>query len=165
MGINAVTQRQRIQMIRNGSVTGQGPYENVDRDGNPLVNNGLISAPLKDAYNGAPTEEDAAGRFEADINMILDQIVRRGDILRLDLSVPNKGAGGGDNPNGGFGRMGGRRLKDEVVDATFTIINNGVLLTDFVNGNEVPFRNQFPFVADPTQPFPPGDEPDDHTRQ
>ncbi len=179
IGINAVTQRQRIQMIRNGSVTGQGPYENVDRDGNPLVNNGLISAPLKDAYNGARTEEDAAGRFEADIvknlrnlgtdnahiNMILDQIVRRGDILRLDITVPNLGAGGGDNANGGFGHMGGRRLKDDVVDATFTIINNGVPLTDFVNGNEVPFRNQFPFVADPTQPFPPGDEPDDHTRQ
>lgn len=179
IGINAVTQRQKIQMISNGSVTGQGPYENVDRDGNPLVNNGIISAPLKDAYNGATTEEDAAGRFEADIvrnlrnlgtdtahiNMILDQIVRRGDILRLDLTVPNLGAGGGDNANGGFGRMGGRRLKDDVVDATFTIINNGVLLTDFVNGNEVPFRNQFPFVADPTQPFPPGDDPDDHTRQ
>ncbi|MFN2454488.1 MAG: DUF4331 family protein [Pyrinomonadaceae bacterium] len=179
IGINAVTQRQRIQMIRDGSVTGQGPYENVDRDGNPLVNNGLISAPIKDAYNGATTEDDAAGRFEADIvrnlrnfgtdtahiNMILDQIVRRGDILRLDLRVPNAGSGGGDNPDGGFGHMGGRRLKDDVVDMTFTLINNGQLLTDFVNGNEVPFRNQFPFVADPTQPFPPGQDPDDHTRQ
>ncbi len=179
IGINAVTQRQKIQIISEGAVTGNGPYENVDRDGNPLVNNGLISAPRKDEYNGATTEDDAAGRFQADIiknlqnlgtdsahiNAILDVIQRRGDILRLDLRVPNFGAGGGDNPDGGFGHMGGRRLKDDVVDLVFTLINNGALLTDFVNANEVPFRNQFPFVADPTQPFPPGDNPDDHTRQ
>ena len=56
-------------------------------------------------------------------------------------------------------------LVDDVVDATFTLINNDKPLTDFVDANEVPFRNVFPFVADPTQPFPPGDEPDDHTRQ
>ncbi len=51
------------------------------------------------------------------------------------------------------------------MDATFTIINNGKPLGDKVDRNEVPFRNQFPFVADPTQPFPPGKNPDDHTRQ
>lgn len=28
--------------------------------------------------------------------------------------------------------MGGRRLVDDVVDGVFTLINNGVLLTDFV---------------------------------
>ena len=179
IGINSVTQRQKLQIIDNGSVTGFGNYENVDRDGNPLVNNGLIPAARKDEYNGAQTQDDAAGRFQADIirdlqnfgtdyahiNMILDMVVRKGDILRLDLSVPNTGAGGGDNANGGFGNMGGRRLKDDVVDKTFTIINNGVPLTDFVDANEVPLRDAFPFVADPTQPFPPGDEADDHTRQ
>jgi len=179
IGINAVTQRRKNQMIENGSFTGRGPYENVDRQGNPLVNNGLVPAPRKDEYNGAQTQDDAGGRFEADIirdlqnfgtdaahiNMILDTAVRKGDILRLNLNVRNTGTGGGDNASGGFGNMGGRRLKDDVVDAVFTIINNGVPLTDFVNGNEVPFRNQFPFVADPTQPFPPGNTPDDHTRQ
>ncbi len=61
--------------------------------------------------------------------------------------------------------MGGRRLTDDVVDAVFTLINNGVLLTDFVDANEKPFRNHFPFIADPTQPFPPGFEADDHMRQ
>lgn len=79
--------------------------------------------------------------------------------------MPNFGPQGGNNPNGGFGNMGGRRLADDVVDATFTLINNGAPLTDFVDANEVPFRNVFPFVADPTQPFPPGQSPDDHTRQ
>jgi len=51
------------------------------------------------------------------------------------------------------------------VDGVFTIINNGQPLGDKVDGNEVPFLNRFPFVAKPTQPFPPGKNPDDHTRQ
>jgi hypothetical protein len=179
IGINAVTQRKAVQVINNGAVTGFGDFENVDRDGNPLVNNGLIPARRKNEYNGATTQDDANHRFQADIvkdlrnfgtdnahiKMILDVAVRKGDILRLDLTVPNTGPGGGDNPNGGFGHMGGRRLKDDVVDMIFTIINNGVPLTDFVDANEVPLRNAFPFVADPTQPFPPGNNPDDHTRQ
>ncbi|MFN2476503.1 MAG: DUF4331 family protein [Chthoniobacterales bacterium] len=179
IGINFVTQRRANQFNRDGAVVGNGPYVTVDRQGNPLVNNGLIPAARKNEYNGATTEDDARGRFANDIiqslrnfgtdnahiNAILDVIARKGDILRLDLRVPNSGPQGGTNANGGFGNMGGRRLTDDVVDATFTMINNGVLLTDFVNANEVPFRNVFPFVADPTQPFPPGQNPDDHTRQ
>ncbi|MEO7317430.1 MAG: DUF4331 family protein, partial [Chthoniobacteraceae bacterium] len=179
IGINGVTQRGRVQIISGGAVTGHGSYVNVDRQGNPLVLNGLISAPLKNLYNSATTRSDARGVFVADltknltnlgtqpafIDQILTVIQKNGDILRLDLTVPNSGPQGGNNPNGGFGNKGGRRLVDDVVDGVFTLINNGVLLTDFVNGNEVPFRNEFPFVADPTQPFPPGQTPEDNTRQ
>ncbi len=57
-----------------------------------------------------------------------------------------------------LGMMGGRRLTDDVVDATFTMTDNGVPLTDYVNGNEVPFRNVFPFVADPDAAVPAGPE-------
>ncbi len=179
IGINAVTQRRRHQRVgTDGSVTGFGPWVTVDRSGNPLVNNGLIPATRKDEYNGASTEDDARGRFQADIirdlkllgtddahiNMLLDAIQRKGDILRLDLRVQNGGMQGGDNPAGGFGKMGGRRLVDDVVDMTFTLINNGAPLGDLVNANDVPFRNVFPFVADPTQPFQAG-VVDDRTRQ
>lgn len=86
-------------------------------------------------------------------------VQRKDNILRLDLRVPNCGPQGGNNPGGGFGNKGGRRLADDVVDPVFTRINNGVLITDFVNGNDVPLQNAFPFVADPTQPFPPGQNP------
>ncbi len=179
IGINSVTQRQKTQVNNKGAVKGQGPYVNVDRQGNPLVVNGLISPPLKNLYNGSTTQDDVRGLFVEDLtknltalatnatflDMILTVIQKNGDILRLDLTVPNSGPQGGNNPNGGFGKMGGRRLVDDVVDATFTLINNGELLSDLVNANEVPFRNEFPFVADPTQPFPPGPDPDDHTRQ
>jgi hypothetical protein len=182
IGVNALTQRREIQRIverGKGGVKGEGEWVTVDRDGNPLVNNGLIPAARKDEYNAATTEDDAKGQFRADlikdlknfatddahIATILKVVQEKGDILRLDLTVSNSGPGGGDNRNGGFGQMGGRRLKDNVPDIVFTLINNGVLLSDNVPANDVPFRDHFPFVAEPTQPFPPGEEPDDHTRQ
>lgn len=180
IGINNVTQRLATQKIKGGAVTGAGTnWVNVDREGNPLVNNGLIPATRKNEYNGASTQDDAAGLFRADLTtdlqnfgtdaahiaQILATIQENGDILRLDLNVPNNGPQGGTNPNGGFGNLGGRRLVDDVVDATFTLINNGVPLTDYVDANDVPFLDHFPFVAPPTQPFPPGNEADDHTRQ
>ncbi len=180
IGINAVTQRRERQRIGdNNKVTGEGDWVTVDRDGGPLVNNGLIPPPRKDEYNAASTEDDAKGRFKDDlvkslkalgtddahIAMLAKASVETGDILRLDLSVPNRGPGGGNNRDGGFGKMGGRRLQDDVVDAVFTIINNGAPLGDKVNGNEVPFLSRFPFVAKPTQPFPPGSGPDDKARQ
>jgi hypothetical protein len=180
IGINAVTQRKRSQRVEDdGEVKASGDWVTVDRSGTPLVNNGLVPPPRKNQYNSASTEDDAKGRFQADlvkslkglgtddahIAMLAKAAVEKGDILRLDLSVPNKGPQGGNNPNGGFGKMGGRRLVDDVVDMTFTIINNGVPMGDRVNGNQVPFRNSFPFVANAIQPFRPGSGVDDQTRQ
>lgn len=180
IGINAVTQRRRNQRIEDdGSIKGSGDWQNVDRDGVPLVVNGLIPAPRKNEYNSSTTEDDARGKFRDDIvkslrgagtdsahiGMLLGIFQARGDILRLDLGVPNTGPGGGNNRNGGFGKMGGRRLQDDVVDATFTIINNGRPLGDRVDHNEVAFGNVFPFVAKPHQPFPPRAGAEDLTRQ
>ncbi len=63
--------------------------------------------------------------------------------------------------------MGGRRLTDDVVDGTFTIINDGKPLGDMVDANDVKFSNTFPFVAKPHQPTPPtkNADADDGTRQ
>lgn len=180
IGINAVTQRRRNQRINDdGSVTGSGDWQTVDRDGVPLVLNGLVPAPRKNEYNSASTQDDAKGKFRDDIikslraagtdnahiAMLLDVFVNKGDILRLDLGVPNIGPGGGNNRNGGFGKMGGRRLQDDVVDGTFTIINNGRPLGDRVDRNELAFGNSFPFVAKPHQPFPAKAGAEDRTRQ
>ena len=180
IGINGVTQRRTTQTIQpNGEVVGSGEWITVDRSGNPLVNNGLIPPHRKNEFNGASTEDDARGRFKDDIvkslkglgtndefiGKLAEVALVKGDILRLDLTVPNRGPQGGNNPEGGFGHMGGRRLVDDVVDGVFTMINNGSPLGDNVNANEVPFRDTFPFVADPHQPFGPGNNPDDRTRQ
>jgi len=171
LGLNGVTQRQRLQIIRtDGQVVGSGPWVTVDREGLPLVNNGLIPAPRKDEYNGAQTVDDARGKFRADIiqslrnfgtneaniALLLNMIQVRGDILRLDLRVPNTGPGGGNNSDGGPANMGGRRLQDDVADATFTIINNGQPLGDFVDRNEFEFGNTFPFAAPQIMPNPNG---------
>ena len=180
IGVNAVTQRRETQRIgRDGEIKGSGDWVTVDRSGTPLVNNGLIPPPRKNEFNAAPTTDDARGRFRDDIvkslraagtneqhiAMILKGSVNNGDILRLDTAVPNRGPGGGNNRDGGFGKMGGRRLQDDVVDMTFTLINNGRPLGDRVNANELPFGNAFPFVAKPHQPFRPSAGAEDRTRQ
>ena len=134
----------------------------------------MIPAPLKNLYNASTTQEDAQGKFravlikslkgfgtdDAHIASLLKLIQKNGDILRLNLKVPNTGPGGGTNRNGGFMHNGGRRLQDDVATITFTAVNNGKYLTDNVYHDEQPFRDTFPFVADPNQPFPPGHEPD-----
>ena len=170
LGLNGVTQRQRFQAVQtNGQVVGSGAWVTVDREGVPLVNNGLIPPPLKDQYNGASTANDARD-FRAAIDQalqnfgtdavfrarILDLVNTNGDILRLNLAVPNSGAGGGNNTTGGPANMGGRRLQDDVVDATFTLINNGVPLGDFVDRNDFVFGDSFPFVAPQVMPNPNG---------
>lgn len=180
IGVNSVTQRHAYAAYNSdGTIATKGDWITIDRDGTPLVNNGLIPAPRKDEYNAASTEDDAAGKFKADIiksmtaagtdeehqKMVLMASVENGDILRLDTSVPNSGMQGGNNRDGGFGKMGGRRLTDDVVDITFTILANGTPFGDKVDANEVAFRDEFPFVANPHQPFPPGDNPEDLTRQ
>jgi len=171
IGLNGVTQRQRIQIVRDdGQVSGSGEFVTVDREGVPLVNNGLIPPARKDEYNAASTVEDERARFRADIitslqnfgtnaaniQMLLNMIQVRGDILRLDLRVPNTGPGGGNNMNGGPANNGGRRLQDDVADATFTLINNNQPLGDFVDRNEFIFGNTFPFVAPQIMPNPNG---------
>ena len=168
IGVNSVTQRRRRQLVtRDGEVrSAGGRWTTVDRDGTPLVNNGLIPPPRKNEYNAASTKDDARGLFRADIikslkalgtndefiRKILAAVVDRGDILRLRLNAPTA------FPNG-------RRLQDDVADGVFTLINNGRPLGDFVDANEAPFSSEFPFFADPIQPNPLGvDNPDDRTR-
>ncbi len=171
IGLNGVTQRQRFQIVQtNGQVVASGKFVTVDREGLPLVNNGLIPPARKDEYNGATPVDDANGRFRADLiqslnnfgtnvtsrNMLLNMIQVNGDLIRLDFRVPNTGPGGGNNTNGGPANMGGRRLGDDVADATFTLINNGVALGDFVDRNDFVFGDAFPFVAPQTMPNPNG---------
>src|SRR5271156_1476664 len=179
IGTNAVTQRQRDQVVtKQGTVVASGPWVTVDRDGNPLVNNGLIPPEMKNDYNGATTGEDARGRFVPYLRASLDNfatdaahqkailgvVQKNGDILRLNVKVPNSGSGGGTNAAGGFANGGGRALPDDVGDMGFTFVHNGIPTTDLVDNNPLPFRDEFPFVHDPYQPFPAGTV-SDHTQQ
>jgi hypothetical protein len=83
-------------------------------------------------------------------------------MLHLDVSIPNFGHGGGENPAASF--PNGRRLKDDTIDILLNIITNGALTTgDNVDANDVPLGNVFPFLAPPHQPLPRGTI-DDKTR-
>ena len=80
---------------------------------------------------------------------------------RREALVANNGPGGGNNTGAGF--PNGRRLQDDVIDTILTIVNNGSPLGDNVNGNDVAFRDVFPYLAPAQQPRDPG-VIDDNTR-
>ena len=152
-----------------------GKFVTVDRMGVPAINTVFVPFSRKNEYNRASTVDDANGRFASDIVNTLRQLhtddtsiqilgrlaVANGDMLRLDLSMPNSGPGGGNNTGAGF--PNGRRPGDDVIDIIVTIVNNRVPQGDNVNANDAPFGNAFPFFAPPTQPFPNG-VIDDRTR-
>lgn len=176
LGVNSRTFRRTTSVVRRPTRgAASQTYSVVDRAGLPAVNVALIPYPRKNEFNLATTEDDAAGRFAADIvasltrfgtnatNIgILAQIaVAKGDMLRLDLNTPNTGTGGGTNPGAAF--PNGRRLGDDVIDTIFFFIANQNALSDNVNANDVPFRDTFPFFAPPQQPRDRG-VIDDNTR-
>ncbi|HSE97231.1 MAG TPA: DUF4331 family protein [Blastocatellia bacterium] len=177
IGVAFRTQRRFRQFVnRDGTVTGDGRFSNVDRMGNPAVNVALTPFPIKDQYNAASPLDDSQFRFandiiglltrlgtsQANINTLAQIAVVRGDILRLNINTSNTGPGGGNNAGAGF--PNGRRLSDDVIDIELNIITNGAVTTgDNVNGNEKVFRNTFPFFAPSHTPLPTGTT-DDATR-
>ncbi len=156
--------------------------EQLDREGVPAVNVALTPFNQKNAYNLGSPQQDAAGVFApgivatlqalgtspANITLLASIAVQNGDLLRLNITIPNTGSGGGDNPAAAF--PNGRRLKDDVIDTLLNIITNGLVTPqtistpggDNVPANDVPFQNTFPFLALPHQPLASG--VDDGTR-
>ncbi len=176
IGLSAATQRQAMQMYdsRRAQFIGMGPWVNLDRMGVPAINVTLIPFNRKNEYNAADTTDDSAGRFRSDIiatlrflgtddisiSRFLALAVTRGDILRLDTSIPNNRIGP-TNPaessaDDGLGFPNGRRYGDDVTDTELSLINNRQPLSDNANRNEVPFSRSFPYFGLSHQPFPAG---------
>lgn len=174
IGVIIETQRRTPQFhnTRTGEVSGVGRWVTIDRMGNPAVNVVLIPFNQKNTHNSGTAVDDANRRFwpgildtlqnfyrtdATSIAIFEDLVVKRGDYLRLDVTVPNNGT----NPEAAF--PNGRRLTDDVVDILNFLINNRQPLPDNANGNEVPLRSAFPFLAPSHQPRVPGTT-DDQTR-
>jgi len=174
IGVIIETQRRTplFYNSRTGEVSGVGRWTTVDRMGNPAVNVVLIPFNSKNMHNAGTPVDDANRRFWPLIKDTLQNFYRtdatsvaifegllvpRGDYLRLDLTIPNTGT----NLEARF--PNGRRLTDDVVDILNNLINNRQPLPDNVNGNDVPLRTAFPFLAPSQQPRVPG-VTDDNTR-
>ena len=178
VGLSVAAQREEPlppgTKVKKGDPTTR--WVNVDRMGNPWVNNVFTSFAIKNPYNAAGPTQDAAGAFANDIvatlqamqtdstsiNILTNIVVVNGDILRLNTAIPNTGFEGGTNPEAAW--PNGRRPNDDVIDTLITLINNRVFQGDAVNDNELAMRGDFPFFAQPHMPFPPGAGAEDLTR-
>jgi hypothetical protein len=177
VGLSVAAQRRApTSFTRDGRSASFGRYITLDRMANPLINTIMTSYVNKDRYNRSTPQRDAvnADGLATDIvatlqalqtnnthiSIIAQLAISNGDYLRLDTSIPNTGSEGGNNMAARY--PNGRRPNDDVVDIIITLINNGVSQGDAVNDNEMPFKDIFPFFAQPHMPFPPA--ADDLTR-
>lgn len=177
IGINSVTLRQRYSVREdNGQVTTSGDFVQVDRFGVPAVNTVLIPFPRKNEYNAATPRDDAnlvfansivatlnsLGTSQSNIVILANIAVFNGDMLRLDLSVPNTSLGFGERittPNY-TGFPNGRRYGDDTVDTLmYFVTNQAITMGDNVNSNEVPLTDTFPYFGRPHQPLNSGTDP------
>lgn len=149
------TDRRRVT-LRRGS-RGQlernlGPWEQIERMGNPAIATALIPSDQKDLYNVGQPADDAAdfagaivaslqslGTNEENINILAG--VALPDTLKIDTASPT-------------GYPNGRAPADDVIDTLLFFIFNQpkAAPSDGVQMNDVPFLAEFPYLADPNQP-------------
>src|SRR6202008_2949654 len=97
IGVDALTQRAKQEIKKDGEIRSEGPFRTLDRMGNPAVNVALVPFNRKDEYNAADTMDDAHGKFAGDIvatlqalgtspsniNVLAGIAVVHGDFLRV----------------------------------------------------------------------------------
>jgi hypothetical protein len=147
----------------------------IDREGRPAVNTALIPKGKKDAYNQAEIPADWETLFAADISasiLFVDGLdgvtgnfltgdetalanLLADDRIQINLNIPNCGAYLALESAGLTGATptacGGRTLDADVIDDTLTVLVSGGAspVSDGVDANDVPFLNNFPFLAEP----------------
>ena len=152
----ADTARQRITLRRAiygfffGIEHHIGPWEPIERMGNPAVATALILPEFKDAYNIGLPENDArdfAGQIVAILQSLGTDATNIGilasvalpDTLKLDPSLPS-------------GYPNGRAPGDDVIDTLLFFIFNQTAVSDGANANDRDFPDTFPYLASPHQP-------------
>jgi hypothetical protein len=131
----------------------------IDRMGLPAIATVLINDGNEDRFNtNKPDQDRRLWSDEVESNLLklsgldgspysADQAEDVAEIVLPDLLTLDT------TSSDGF--LNGRRLQDDVIDAELAVVTGGlfggspVLTSDCVDGNNVPFRTAFPYVAPP----------------
>jgi hypothetical protein len=148
-------------------------YRQIQRMGNPLINEVIIGTGSKDRFSMSDPKDDAQfGNFVLDpvLSRVLNAVYMPSgaplgpvaDLLRLNTGVPPTPASSRSRLGALAGDLGGfpngRRVSDDVTDISLRAVA-GVLagspfngfpqnaIGDGVNNNDVPYQETFPYVA------------------
>lgn len=131
---------------------GTGPWEQIERTGNPAVSTAFIARPNRDKFNIGRPHRDVRD-FGAEIAASLTGYGTNSQNQQIlaSVAVPDTLKVNLDNPPG---FPNGRRPQDDVIDTLLFFIFNqpSVPPTDNVPSNDKPFLNEFPYLAAPFQP-------------
>lgn len=127
--------------------THSGTFIQIDRTALPAASTVLIPPRLKDAFNRAGPRQDSLFRGAAIESLFringdrtysqsLVDAVLLPDVAILDMARL-----------GGF--LNGRRPEDDVIDVLLQAASRGAVTGDRVDANDVPYLNDFPFLAPP----------------
>jgi hypothetical protein len=171
VGIHATASRRRKRVLRRNRVERhRGRYVQVSRLGWPLVNEVVIDLQNKDKYNRSRPKNDVdnfgARILFPELPGLLNAVLNAGcaptpsdgrldivgllspngttpaDLLRINITEGQTFAESGF-PNG-------RALADDVTDTLLTVVcNSGSPLGDGVDANDLPFSEEFPYLASP----------------
>ncbi|HEV1997104.1 MAG TPA: DUF4331 domain-containing protein, partial [Candidatus Dormibacteraeota bacterium] len=98
IGVWTTTSRHTIETRSAGAKSGSGPWQQVSRLGNPLVNEAVVQLAFKDAFNAAPPAGDGALPLDF-LNRVSDpELAKLFRALGLDTNAPmgNTFGGGGN---------------------------------------------------------------------
>jgi hypothetical protein len=116
----------------------------ADRMGRPAIATALLASDRRDAFNAGDPINDFDD-FGAEVNAAIAGLSNQAnadaltsillpDLLTYDASDPS-------------GYLNGRRLDDDVIDASLNLLSAGAVTGDGVNGNDNQFRSVFPYLA------------------
>lgn len=149
------TDRRRTVVRRSASgklEKGSGPWEQVERTGNPAVSTAFIARPNRDRFNIIGPNRDARD-FGAEIGASLTAYGTnaQNQAILASVAIPDTLKVNLDNAPG---FPNGRRPQDDVIDTLFFFIFNqpSTPPTDNVPANDKAFLNAFPYLAAPFQP-------------
>lgn len=171
LGIWTTASRQKISVRRSNGIKEAGPWVQVSRLGNPLINEVIVPTAFKDAFNASRPHDDAqflpvvkdpelpyllqAKGFIPKVpppprDDLVTALATPAEALHVDVNIK-------ESDNKGF--PNGRRLGDDVVDIALKVVGGLLLgppysdaasgLSDGIDHNDVPLSPEFPYEALP----------------